>query len=127
MFTKKEKAAISDDLKKVFDDHKIKRKNKTKELLNDLLNSSEVPEFALECRKGSRLGIMVLTDQRIVWASTIAGMPDIYTLNRDEMTGLDTDTNAANLVTFTLNQSGQKTVFDYGLRKPVFELIKRLN
>lgn len=127
MLFKKEKVAYRDDFENVLVANKIKRHKKTKELLNDLLNSSETAEFALECRKGDRVGIMVLTDERIVWASMIAGMPDTYTLARDEVTGLDTETNAANLVTFTINQPGQKTVFDYGLKKPVLELIKRLN
>lgn len=127
MFFKREKVALRDDLQKVLDDKKIKRQHKTKALLNDLLKDDEASEMALECRKGKRVGIMVLTDQRLMWASTIAGMPDIYTIARDEVTGLDTETNAANLVTFTINQSGQKTVFDYGMRKPVFELIKRLS
>lgn len=127
MFLKKEKVAYRDDLEKVFSDNKIRRHAKTKNLLNNLIKDEETAELALQCRKGERVGIMVVTDQRVIWGSLIAGMPDTYTLSRDEVTGLDTETNAANLVTFTINQAGQKTTFDYAGKKPVMSLIKLIS
>ncbi|NIH72213.1 PH domain-containing protein [Auritidibacter ignavus] len=127
MLFKTKKVALRDDLQNVLDTNKIKRNTKNKALLNDLLKDAETVEYALTCRKGKRFGVMVTTDQRLLWVSTIAGMPDVYTIDRSEITGLDSSTNSANLTTFTINQAGQKTVFDYGQKKAVVELVKQLS
>lgn len=130
MFFKKDKKAtpaLRADLQTVVDQAKIKREHKTKAVLNDLLKTDETAQFALTCRKGDRFGIMVVTDQRVVWVSQLVGQTETYTVARDKISGLETARGSMGLMKITIGQSGKNAEFDYVGKSQALELAKLLN